>query len=68
MLNRRQLQRCGCRTYYRIDMDGKRGIPPERMGFRDILAFVLAAFWTVLPITVIAIGIFVVLLLIFRLL
>jgi hypothetical protein len=36
------------------------------MGFRDILAFVLAAFWTVLPFTLIAIGVFVVLLLIFR--
>jgi hypothetical protein len=49
-------------------MDEKRGIPQERMGFRDVLAFILAAFWTVLPFTLIAIGVFVVLLLIFRLL
>jgi hypothetical protein len=47
-------------------MDERRGVPRDRMGFRDILAFVLAAFWTVLPFTLIAIGVFVVLLLIFR--
>lgn len=68
MLIMRQLQPCGCRSYRRVDMDEKRGIPQERMGFRDILAFILAAFWTVLPFTLIAIGVFVVLLLIFRLL
>ena len=44
-------------------MDEKRGIPPERMGFRDILAFVLAALWSVFPFVLIAIGVFVVLLL-----
>jgi uncharacterized membrane-anchored protein len=49
-------------------MDEKRGISPGRMGFRDVLAFVLAAFWTVLPVTLLAVGVFVVLLLIFRLL
>jgi hypothetical protein len=62
----RQLQECGCRICPDHQMDEKRGIPPERMGFRDILAFVLAAFWTVLPFTLIAIGVFVVLLLVFK--
>jgi len=49
-------------------MDEKRGIPPERMGFRDVLAFILAAFRNVLPFTLLVIAVFAILLLVFKLL
>lgn len=38
-----------------------KGPPKEKLGITDVLAFVLAAFIHVLPITLIGIGIFVVL-------
>jgi len=49
-------------------MDEKRGIPTERLGWRDVLAYILAAFRTVLPFTLIAIAVFVILLVVFKLL
>ncbi len=49
-------------------MDEKRGIPPERMGFWDLLAFILAALLNVLPLILLAIAVFAILLLVFKLL
>ena len=46
-------------------MGEKRGLPPERLGWRDVLAYILAAFRSVLPFTLITIAVFAALLLIF---
>jgi hypothetical protein len=36
----------------------EKGIPKDEIGFRDVLAFILAAFSHVLPYTLIVIGVF----------
>jgi hypothetical protein len=36
----------------------EKGIPKDEIGFRDVLAFILAAFSHILPYTLIVIGVF----------
>ena len=38
--------------------DAEKGIPKDEIGFRDVLAFILAAFSHILPFTLIVIGVF----------
>ncbi len=47
--------------------EAKNKAPKEEIGFRDVLAFIMAAFSHVLPITLIVIGVFALLLLILKL-